>query len=70
MMVTRPFQGVIQFFWVSAIYTGGIHVIKVLFVFLLFIFFYSECLSQDPSRIERKSFSALDTFGLPWWLRW
>ena len=30
-----PFQRVIQFSWVSPMYTGGIHVIKLLFVFLL-----------------------------------
>ena len=28
-----PFQGVTQFSWVSPMYTGGIHVIKLLFFF-------------------------------------
>lgn len=38
-VVAWALWGVPQFFWVSPVYTGGIYVIKFLFVFLLLMSF-------------------------------
>lgn len=52
--------GVIQFSWVSCMYTGGIFVTKLLFVFVLFICLLSQWgLSQEPTRVERTLFFLL-----------
>lgn len=48
-----PFWGVVQFSWVSLVYTGGMHVIKLLFVFLLLLHLVLQGgLSQEPRRKE------------------
>ena len=43
--VIVPFGGVTQFSWVSPMYTGGIHVIKLVFAFLLLTCFYYQNVS-------------------------
>lgn len=58
-----PFGEVTQFSWVDPMYVGGMHVIKLLFVFLLVIFHYRERLSREPRRVEGKLYFILN--GLP-----
>ena len=50
-----PFQGVTQFAWVSPLYMGGIHVIKLLFVFLLLSFITGGS-QPEPGRVEGELF--------------
>ena len=52
-----PIQGVTQFPWVSRMYTGGIQVIKLLFVFLLLnCSLLQGTLRQEPTSVEGKFF--------------
>ena len=54
------FPGVIQFSRISPMYRAGIHVIKLLFVFLLLICFLLQgCLNQELRNIEEKLFPIL-----------
>lgn len=48
-----PFGGVTQCSWVSPMYTGGIHVIKHPFVFLVLIFYYRRVSAKNLERITR-----------------
>lgn len=50
-------QGITQFPSASLTYTGGIYVIKLLFLFLLLIcLLLHGCLSQEPRRVEENNF--------------
>ena len=53
----RPFQGFIQFSWVSPKYTG-VYMLLNSFVFLLLICLSLQgVLNQEPKKVERKLFS-------------
>lgn len=50
-VVARAISGSTQFSWVSPIYTGGVHVVKLVFVYLLFISLLLKWVSATESRI-------------------
>lgn len=56
-VVTWAISGSTHFSWVSPIYTGGVHVVKLVFIYLLFISLLLRRVSAtEPRRIEEKLF--------------